>query len=140
GDRSYRVLLQKRIPRIGLELLQSERDLLLVLVDIQNLAVDDLPEGNDLRGMLDRLGPGHLRDMDEPLDPMLDLDECAVVGEGDDLPLYDLPFDDLLVDGIPRVWRELLQAERDTLPLLIVVEDDNLDILIELDNLRRMVD
>src|SRR5438132_3084612 len=32
------------------------------------------------------LRPRHLADVDQPLDPFLELDERSVVGEGDDLP------------------------------------------------------
>ena len=71
----------------ALDLLQAEADAVRLLVDAEHLALDLLAHGQELRGVLDLLGPGHLGDVDEPLDALLELDERAVVGEAHDLAL-----------------------------------------------------
>src|SRR5690606_6234121 len=78
------VLLGEDGPGIGLELLEAEGDALVLRVDVEDDGLDLLAELEDLRGVLG-LGPGHLADVDEALDALLELDERAVVGERDDL-------------------------------------------------------
>ena len=51
------VLLYELSPRVGLDLLQAQADAVGLLVDPQHLALDRLADLEDLRGMLDLLGP-----------------------------------------------------------------------------------
>ena len=66
--------------------------------------------------------PGHLGDVDQALDALLQLDEGAVVGDRDHLALDAVADLVLLVDALPRIRLELLQAERDALLLGVVIK------------------
>ncbi len=93
---------------------------------------------NDLGGMGDLLGPGHLRDVDQPLDAPLQLDERAVVHQAHDFAL-DARADRIGIgDGVPRVGRDLLHAEGDPLALGVEFQHHDLDAVRHLDQLRRM--
>ena len=50
-------------------------------VDLEHLALDLLADLEELRRVLDLLGPAHLADVDEAFDARLELDERAVVGD-----------------------------------------------------------
>ena len=69
------------------------------------------PTSSTLRRVLDALGPGHLGDVHQALDALLDLDEGAVVGEADHLALDAGADRVLLVGAVPRVLLDLLEAE-----------------------------
>src|SRR5690606_4692344 len=139
-DRPHGEPGDEALPRVRLELLHPEGDLLLLPVDLEDLDGDDLPELHLLRGVLHVLGPAHLGDVDEPLDPLLELDEGAVVRDRDHLPLDGLPLGVALGDPLPRVREQLLVPERDPLPLLVVVEDDDVELGVELDDLGGVAD
>src|SRR5439155_5228659 len=99
-------------PRIRLGLLQPERDLLVLLVDLENHRLDLVSDRDHLRGMANVTRPGHLGDVDQPFDPLLQLHEGAVIGDRDDLALALLTHLVALVDVLLRIRRELLHAER----------------------------
>ena len=99
----------------------------------------DLVAGLDhLRGMLHPLGPGHLGDVDQTLDALLELDERAVVGDREDAAA-NLRADRVALGGVePRIRRELLEAERDALLVLVELEDLDLDLIADVDEVARM--
>src|SRR5207248_11784996 len=76
----YALSLHDALP-IWLGLLQTERDAPIDRIDVEDLDLDLLPRLEHLRGMGHALGPRHLGDVDEPLEPALDLDERPVVGD-----------------------------------------------------------
>src|SRR6059058_1821878 len=83
-------------------------------------------------------GPAHLGDVHQPLDPRLELDERAVVGDRHHLAL-DARADRILRGHVlPRVGLQLLQAEADALALPVDVEDFDLDLLADLHHLGGM--
>ena len=135
-----RVLLVEREPRIRLDLLEAERDLLVRLVHLEHHGLDDVADVDDLGRMPDVARPRHLGDVDQALDALLELDECAVVGDRDDLALDAVADLVLLLDALPRVGLELLQAERDALLLGIEVEHLDPHLVADLDELGRMRD
>jgi hypothetical protein len=65
----------EREPRIGLDLLQTEGDLLVVLVDLQDHGLDLITDRDHLGRMANMPRPGHLGDVDESLDSLLQLHE-----------------------------------------------------------------
>ena len=71
-----RVLLGHALPGVLLDLLHPEGDLLLVLVDLQDLHQHLLLRRHHLRRVVDPLGPGHLRDVHQPLDALFELHEA----------------------------------------------------------------
>ncbi len=79
-----RVLHRQRQPRIFFDLLHAQRDLLVVRVDLEHHHFDLLGDGHDLGGVADVTGPGHLRDVYEPFDALLQFDERAVIRDRDD--------------------------------------------------------
>src|SRR5579862_6234795 len=92
-----RIALEQIKPRIGLELLHTEGDLLIILIEAQNNRVDLLTHRNDLRRMFDMLRPAHLGDMDKTFDALFDLDECSVICQRDNFAV------DLRADWIPDI-------------------------------------
>src|SRR4030095_3451454 len=85
---SDRVLQREHDPRILLGLLHAERDLLLVRIDLEHYGLDRLAHSHELRRMPDVARPAHLADVHQAFDARLQLDEGAVVGDADHLPLY----------------------------------------------------
>ncbi len=139
-DGARRIALRDARPRIGLELLHSEGNLLPLLVDVQDLDLDELPERHHLTRMTNMLSPTHFGNVDEAFDALLELDERSVIRDRDDLALDRLVFRVLLFDVLPRMRLKLFQAERDTLALLVIVENHDVELLIEVDELGGMRD
>ena len=78
--------------------------------------------------------------MYQPFHAGSNLDEGTVVGDDNDLA-FDLVADlHILIQRIPWMRGELFQAEGDTLLVIIEIENDDLDLLIKLNDLFRMVD
>ena len=135
-----RVLVGHLVPRVGLRLLHAQRDFLLVLVDAQDDHLDLVADLDELAGVVDALGPAHLGDVHEPFDALLELDEGAVAHHVDDLA-GDAGADRVLVgDVLPRAGALLLQAQRDLLAILVDVQDHDLDLVVDLDHVARVVD
>ena len=61
----------------------------------------------------------------------LDLYECAVVSDEDNLALNLVADLEVRIEVLPRMWSELLETESDALLLLVEVEDNDLDLLVE---------
>ena len=75
-----------------------------------------------------------------PSTPLLQLDEGAVLGDRDDPALDVRPDRVLVLDPLPRVLLQLLQAERDPLPLRLEGEDLHLELVADREDLRRVLD
>src|SRR5437773_1994127 len=73
-----RVLLQRPVPWVGLELADSEGDFLLLAVDAQHDGFDFLIWLKHVRRFGDALGPGEFRDMNKTFDARLEFDEGAI--------------------------------------------------------------
>src|SRR5207249_2036075 len=85
------------LPGVRLGLLQAERDPAVDRADVEDLDLDLLPRLKQLRGVGHALGPGHLGDVDQPVDAAK-VDERAVVGDVLDRPLED----DALFEDLER--------------------------------------
>src|SRR3989454_8257177 len=134
------VALLDRRPGIGLDLLHAERDPLGGAVDVEHDHLDVVADVDELRGMADAPGPGHLGNVDEPFHAGLELDERAVVGEAHDLAPCLGAGRVRLLDALPRIRRLLLVAERHPARLAVEVEDHDLDLVADLEDLRGMPD
>src|SRR5436190_13104739 len=122
-DRACRVLLGEALPRIGLCLLETQRNTALGGVDLEHLDGDLLGRRENFARMHILLGPAHLGDMDEAFYAILKLDEGAVIGNVGDAAL-DFGADRVFGgDALPRVLVELLHAERDALGLGVDADD-----------------
>ena len=118
-------------PGIGRKLLDAQRHLALLAVERQDDGLDFVADLHELLRRTQVLAPRHLRDVDQPLDARGDLHECAVVGHHDHAAL-DLVADlEVLVERLPRMRGELLQAQCDTLLGVVEIEDNDLDLLVE---------
>src|SRR2546427_5007596 len=135
---AHGVLLRQRHPGVFLGLLHAERDLLFGLVHPQHHRFDRLADRHDLRGVSHVARPAHLGDMDQPLDPRLELDERPVVRDRHHLALHARAHRVFGGDVLPGVWLQLLQAEADALTLPVDVEDLDLDFLPDVHHLGRV--
>ena len=135
-----RILVADALPRVRSELLQTEGHLPVLTVDRKNLGLDLVTDFEELLGAVEPGRPAHLGDMDKTLDTGLDLDESAVVGDQDHFTLDSVTDLDILVEIVPRMRSELLVTESDPLLAGIELLDDNLDLLVQGDDLLRIVD
>ena len=140
NDRTNRIPLDEGNPGIALALLETQADLLVFLVDLQDHDVDFIADRNDLGRMLDVPRPTHLTDVDQALDTTFQLHEGAVVGDGDHASANDSLFGVTLVDVVPGIGLELLQTEADPFALLLEVQHLDLDLLADGDNFARVRD
>src|SRR5690625_4977921 len=134
------VRLGEAVPRIALGLLQPERHAALLRIDIQDHHVDFLAGRDDLARVDVLLGPGHLGDVNQPLDPRLELDESTVIGDVRHAAREDGADRVLDADRLPRIRLELLDAEADALGLLVDADDLHVQRLADRDDLGRMID
>ena len=79
--------------------------------------------------MADLAGPAHVGDVQQAVDPLLDLDEGPVVGQVADGALDHGAGRVLLGHQIPGVGLGLLHPETDFALLLVDPEDDDLDLV-----------
>ncbi len=119
---------------------RPERDAALVGIDLEHLDFHLLAGRDDLAGMDVLLGPAHLRDVDQPLDAGLKLDEGAIVGDVGDGALEARAHGIFGGDALPRIGLELLDAEADALGLGIDADDLHLHRVADIHDLARMVD
>ena len=77
--------------------------------------------------------------MDESLYTRLNLNECTVVSDNDYLTLHVVTNLELLIQSIPRMRSELLQTEGNALLLIVEVENNDINLLVELYYLMRIV-
>src|SRR5215831_18022984 len=89
--------------------------------------------------MLHALRPAQVADVDQTVDAILDLDECAEVGEVPYLALDYRSDRELLMQRFPRIRFELLQAKADAAFGHIDVEHYSLELIAHVDQLRRML-
>src|SRR6266513_924811 len=134
------ILLRQRHPRILLRLLHAERDFLFRLVDFEHHRFDRFADRHDLLWMAHVTRPAHLGDVHEPLDAGLELDEGAIVGDGDHLALHARADGILRRDVLPRIVLQLLQAEGNALALPVDVEHFDLELLPDLHHFGGMRD
>ena len=138
--RADRVLLGEGFPRVLQGLLEAERDAALGGVDLEHLDLDLLAGRDDLAGMDVLLGPGHFRNVNEAFDARLELDERAVVGDVGDAAFQLLADLVARLDRRPRIFLQLLHAERDAVRLVVDLDDAHLDRLPDRQHFARMVD
>ena len=132
------VALLDLVPRIRLKLADTEGDLLILLVDAEYDGLDFLSEGEDVGRTADALGPAEFGNVDESLNAVLELHESAVGHKVRDLALDLLADREALIDALPGIGLELLEAEADALLVLVDLEDHHGKAVAGLDGLARM--
>src|SRR5690606_37316817 len=85
-------------------------------------------------------GPAHLGDMHQALDPFFELAERAVAHDVDHFGLVDRANGVLDLDVLPGAGFLLLQAQGDLFLVLVDRQDANLDLLVDLEHVARVVD
>ncbi len=74
-----RITIADAIPWVGLQLLHTEGDLLVFLVNVEDLDLHQLAERDHLAGMVNMARPRHFADVNKALDPFLQLHKGTVV-------------------------------------------------------------
>src|SRR5262245_22022814 len=134
-----RMIDAHHLPGIRLRLLEAERDAPVRGIDVEHHDVDFLADLEHLRRMGDALGPRHLRDVHQPFDAGLELDEGAVIGEADDLAVHAradrIPFG----DARPGIRPDLFHDQRHAPALGIVLEHHDAHPVTDVDYVGRLV-
>ena len=129
-----RVLRGDVAPRIGLSLLETERDALLFRIDVENNGLDFLTLLEALGRMVDLARPAHIADVDHTVDTLFELDERTVSREVANLAA-DLRTDrEALLNRVPRIVLGLTDAEGDLLVVDIDGENNDLNLVPDVEN------
>src|SRR5213078_778948 len=136
----HREFFDEDFPGITHGLLEAQRNPALDRIDFQNLHFDFLRGGDDLAGVHVLFGPRHFRDVDQAFDAWLQFDERAVVGDVGDAAGKARIERILRLDALPRIVQQLLHAERDTVGLVVDLDDLDLHGLADGEHLGRVID
>ena len=120
NPRAFRVSILENRPRVGFRLFQAEGNPLVLHVEVQHNSLDRVLHGEDLGWMPDLLDPGHLRDVNQSFDSLLELHEGPVVGQTDHAPFQSRSHGILPGRRRPRVRLRLLKSQRHPFPFLII--------------------
>ncbi len=138
--RADRVLLGQFVPRVALDLLEAERNAAGRRVNAQHLRFNRVTDIEDLRRVLDALAPRHFADVDQAFDARFELDEGAVVGQADDLAADADAGRESVHHRRPRIGHQLLVAERHAFGRLVVLQNNDIDLIVDLEEFRRVTD
>ncbi len=125
-------------PGVLLHLLETEGNPLAILVDLKNHGMNLLTLLQLLGGVDDLAGPGHVTDMEQTIDAVLQLDECAVIGEVANLSADVVTHRVFLGNDFPGIHFHLLHAQTDLLLVLLDFKDDHINFLILFDDFTRI--
>src|SRR5690625_22200 len=120
-------------------LLQRQRDAATLEVDVDDLDVDGLVDGDDLLGQI-HVAHSQLGDVDEALDAVLDAHERTEGNELGDLARHDLSDHVGAGEVLPRIFLSGLERQRNALTVHIDVEDLDGDLVADGDDLTRVID
>src|ERR1700730_1435198 len=127
--RTNGILVLNRIPRIRFELTNSQRNLLLLLVDAKDDCLNFLPLSQKIGGSRNSLSPRELRNMNQAFDALLDFNKSSIGDEIRNLAAHCCSNGETFFDSVPRIALGLFEAEGYTLLFLINVENNNIDLL-----------
>src|SRR5467141_5462603 len=137
--RAHRIFLCNQQPGIRLCLLDSQRNAPVARLDVQHHYIHFFTNFDDLRRVLDFLVPAHFGNVHQAFDPLLQLNEHAIVHDPDHLALHLPARRIFLRSAHPGIGRQLLQAQRYTLLFLVNLQDDDVEFLLRLHQVRRML-
>ena len=127
------VALDHLLPRIGLRLLEAERDPLTVAVDVEHLHLDRLADVEHL-GRVVHVAPAELGDVDEAVHAV-EIDEGAEVDDVRDLTLDDVagaqPVEDRLAHLLALVLEDGATGEDDVVARAVELDDLAAELLAE---------
>ena len=101
-------------PRIRCQLFDAERETLIFNVDTEHFGFDDITLLIEFGWMLQFLGPVQVRDMNQTVDPFVDADEDAEVGDIPHWPLDDAAHRILFLRRLPGIRHDLFKPEGDS--------------------------
>src|SRR5579862_2363891 len=127
-------------PWIGFQLFQAKRDPPVFRVDLKNHALHLIARMHQLRGMLHAAGPRHFTDVNQPFDARVDFHESAVIRYADNPPHDARTGWESVENPLPRVGQQLLDAERNTLPPGIELQNLDCNLIANVQYLRGMGD
>src|SRR4030095_8452997 len=107
--------------------------------DVEDHGLHDLSLLQDLRRVLDALGPRKIGNVHQAVDAFLDFDECPEIGHVPDPALHHRSHAVAAVDGGPRVRFELLQAERNPAILGVNLEHHGFHLVARLHHFGRVL-
>src|SRR5690242_18410203 len=125
-------------PRILLELLEAERDATFGWIYIEHNRLNFIAGLHDLRRMLHPLRPGHLADVDETLNALLQLYKSTVVGNAENASTNVRTDRVALCCVEPRIRRELFESERDALLVFVELENFDVNLIADIHQIARM--
>ena len=120
------------LPGVLLELLVAQAQATVLLVDVENDNVDGSVNLGELARVLDLLGPRQVADVDQALNALFHLNKDTEVGEVAHLGGVLAANGVLLLDGVPRIVGELLNAQRHLAVLAVQSQDNGLDLVAHL--------
>ena len=127
------VALDDLLPRVGLRLLEAERDALAVAVDVEHLDLDGLADLEHLGRVVD-VAPRELGDVDQPVHPV-QVDERAEVDDVRDLALDDVAGREPVEDRLPHLLALVLEdgaaREHDVVPRAVELDHLAAELLAE---------
>src|SRR5271169_5629803 len=139
-DSAHRIFIRDEEPGIRKRLLDAQGDATVAGLDVQDDDVDFFADFGDFRGMQSFFRPAHFGDMDEPFDALFEFDENAVVHHADNFAFY-FAASGIFFRGVdPGIRHQLLQAERNALLFFVELEDNDVELLLGLHDIGRMLD
>src|SRR5437899_752972 len=131
--------LSNCLPGILLHLLHPETHAASPWIYAQHLDFDSVARTHDFARVLDALGPAHLRNMHQSLDPRFQFYESSIISYARNLPRDTSGGRKALLDCFPRIGQELFVSERDTLAFAIEFENLYLHCVAYLKKLGRIL-
>src|SRR5579862_2280695 len=133
-----RIALRQVLPGVFEQLLHAQRDAAVGGVHAQNHGLHFVARLHQLGGMLQALRPGHLGEMNQAFDALLELHERAVVGHRENAAPDVGAYRVALCGVHPRVRRQLLEAQRHALLVFVELQNLYLDLVAHVDQVARM--
>src|SRR5690606_4711800 len=123
------VVDRELFPRVCAALFHAQRDTATVFVDLKDHDFDFIAQRNDFLRIDVLVGPVHFRDVHQTFNAGLDFNEGAVVGQVGDLAEQTRALRIATGQANPRIFAQLLDAERHAVFLLVELEHFGLDLL-----------
>src|SRR5262249_22643252 len=125
---------------IWLQVLHRQRHSATLRIDAGDDGVYLLTFFEDLARMFDSTRPRNIRDMNQTINSLFNLDKGTEVGQISHAPVNSRADLVTLVESLPRVFLHLLHAQADPARLGVDPEDLHLDRVARVDQLARMLD
>ena len=137
--RADAVALRHRGPRIGFQLLDTQRDPAVPRFHFEHHGLNLVADLDHFARMFHTPAPGHLGNVDQTFHPRLDLDKSAVIGDAHHAPDHPAARRAPLRQRHPRVRRQLAQPQRDSLLLPVELQHFDGDFVAGMHHLGGMV-